>query len=79
MRSRATFAPARATVVDTSGMPGQGSLGVQAAFRPAMLAAHGDGTVRVAVRFEAHRGLFLLHCHNLEHEDTGMMLNVEVV
>ena len=35
-------------------------------------------TVRVAVRFTAHRGLFLLHCHNLEHEDMGMMANILV-
>ncbi len=35
-------------------------------------------TVRVAVRFSAHRGLFLLHCHILEHEDMGMMLNIVV-
>jgi FtsP/CotA-like multicopper oxidase with cupredoxin domain len=35
-------------------------------------------TVAVAVRFRAHRGLFPLHCHNLEHEDAGMMLNVLV-
>jgi len=35
-------------------------------------------TVRVAVRFTAHRGLFLLHCHNLEHEDMGMMRNIVV-
>jgi FtsP/CotA-like multicopper oxidase with cupredoxin domain len=35
-------------------------------------------TVRVAVRFSAQRGLFLLHCHLLEHEDMGMMLNVLV-
>jgi FtsP/CotA-like multicopper oxidase with cupredoxin domain len=35
-------------------------------------------TVRVAVRFTAHRGLFLLHCHNLEHEDMGMMQNILV-
>jgi FtsP/CotA-like multicopper oxidase with cupredoxin domain len=35
--------------------------------------------VRVAVRFTAHRGLYLLHCHNLEHEDHGMMQNVLVV
>jgi len=35
-------------------------------------------TVRVAVRFTAHRGLFLLHCHNLEHEDHAMMLNFMV-
>lgn len=34
--------------------------------------------VRVAVRFTAHRGLFLLHCHNLEHEDMGMMANIMV-
>jgi FtsP/CotA-like multicopper oxidase with cupredoxin domain len=31
--------------------------------------------VSVVMRFESHRGLFLLHCHNLEHEDMGMMLN----
>ncbi len=35
--------------------------------------------VRVAVRFTAERGLFLLHCHNLEHEDHGMMQNILVV
>lgn len=35
--------------------------------------------VEVAVRFDHHPGLFLLHCHNLEHEDMGMMLNFEVV
>ncbi len=35
-------------------------------------------TVRVAVRFSAQRGLFLLHCHNLEHGDTGMMFNLMV-
>jgi FtsP/CotA-like multicopper oxidase with cupredoxin domain len=34
--------------------------------------------VDVLVRFEEHRGLFLLHCHNLEHEDAGMMLNFEI-
>jgi FtsP/CotA-like multicopper oxidase with cupredoxin domain len=36
-------------------------------------------TVEVLVQFTAYRGLFLLHCHNLQHEDLGMMLNVEVV
>jgi FtsP/CotA-like multicopper oxidase with cupredoxin domain len=39
---------------------------------------HPQETVEVAVRFTAHRGLFPLHCHNLEHEDLGMMLNVLV-
>jgi FtsP/CotA-like multicopper oxidase with cupredoxin domain len=35
-------------------------------------------TVSVLVRFEHYRGVFPLHCHNLQHEDQGMMLNVEV-
>lgn len=34
--------------------------------------------VEVLVRFGAYPGLFLLHCHNLQHEDLGMMLNVAV-
>jgi FtsP/CotA-like multicopper oxidase with cupredoxin domain len=35
-------------------------------------------TVRIRVRFERHAGLFLYHCHNLEHEDMGMMRNFRV-
>ena len=38
-----------------------------------------DEEVDVAVRFANYRGLFLLHCHNLEHEDAGMMANFEVI
>jgi FtsP/CotA-like multicopper oxidase with cupredoxin domain len=37
---------------------------------------HPFESVQVAVRFTAHRGLYLLHCHNLEHEDMGMMANI---
>ena len=33
----------------------------------------------VAVRFPDYAGRYLLHCHNLEHEDAGMMLNFAVV
>jgi blue copper oxidase len=36
-------------------------------------------TVAVLVVFDRYRGIFPLHCHNLQHEDQGMMLNVEVV
>lgn len=32
-------------------------------------------TVRVLIRFSKYPGLFLYHCHNLEHEDAGMMRN----
>lgn len=35
--------------------------------------------VKVAMRFEDFTGLFIYHCHNLEHEDMGMMRNYEVV
>ena len=34
--------------------------------------------VQVLVRFESYAGTFLYHCHNLEHEDAGMMRNYEV-
>jgi FtsP/CotA-like multicopper oxidase with cupredoxin domain len=27
----------------------------------------------VAVRFTDHHGRYLIHCHNLEHEDMAMM------
>ena len=53
------------------------------------LAAHESGlkdtvlvwpgeTVELALRFEHYAGLYVLHCHNLEHEDAGMMLSLEV-
>ncbi|SCF29874.1 Multicopper oxidase [Micromonospora viridifaciens] len=29
--------------------------------------------VEVAVRFTDYAGTFMLHCHNLEHEDMAMM------
>jgi blue copper oxidase len=34
--------------------------------------------VEVIARFDAHRGVFMLHCHNLEHEDMGMMMNFAI-
>ena len=35
-------------------------------------------TARVQVTFTEHRGLYLYHCHILEHEDMGMMRNFRV-
>ncbi len=34
--------------------------------------------IKLLVRFEDDPGLFLYHCHNLEHEDMGMMRNYYV-
>jgi FtsP/CotA-like multicopper oxidase with cupredoxin domain len=36
-------------------------------------------TVRVQVTFTRYPGLYLYHCHVLEHEDMGMMRNFRVV
>jgi FtsP/CotA-like multicopper oxidase with cupredoxin domain len=35
--------------------------------------------VDVLIRFDAYRGMYLMHCHKLEHEDMGMMSNFVVV
>lgn len=34
--------------------------------------------VRVIMTFSEYKGIFMLHCHNLEHEDDGMMLQFRV-
>ncbi|GAA2710473.1 MULTISPECIES: multicopper oxidase domain-containing protein [Streptomyces] len=35
--------------------------------------------VEVLVRFTHYQGRYMLHCHNLEHEDMAMMANFQVV
>lgn len=35
--------------------------------------------VKILLKFEDFTGLFLYHCHNLEHEDGGMMRNYRVI
>jgi FtsP/CotA-like multicopper oxidase with cupredoxin domain len=35
--------------------------------------------VKVLLKFEDYEGLYLYHCHNLEHEDLGLMRNYRVV
>ncbi|RRR96826.1 multicopper oxidase family protein [Glycomyces terrestris] len=35
--------------------------------------------VEIITRFDGYRGRFLFHCHNAEHEDMGMMANLEIV
>jgi spore coat protein A len=38
-----------------------------------------DEVVRVIVRFTDFSGRYLVHCHNLEHEDDAMMAQFEVL
>jgi spore coat protein A, manganese oxidase len=35
--------------------------------------------VKIIMRFDGHRGRYLMHCHNLEHEDHNMMARFDVV
>jgi FtsP/CotA-like multicopper oxidase with cupredoxin domain len=34
--------------------------------------------VKVIMKFDAQKGLYVFHCHNLEHEDAGMMANFQI-
>ena len=38
-----------------------------------------SATVNVLIRFTDYTGIYIIHCHVLEHEDMGMMSNFEVV
>jgi FtsP/CotA-like multicopper oxidase with cupredoxin domain len=35
--------------------------------------------VRVIARFKGYTGRYMMHCHNLEHEDHSMMARFDVV
>jgi spore coat protein A, manganese oxidase len=43
------------------------------------LVAPPNGQIAVAARFSGYTGRYLFHCHNLEHEDLGMMADYEIV
>ena len=34
--------------------------------------------MRVLLRFKDYPDLYMYHCHNLEHEDLGMMRNFKI-
>lgn len=35
--------------------------------------------MEIITRFTGYRGRYVMHCHNLEHEDMAMMSTFEVV
>ena len=35
--------------------------------------------VRFVVRFDDHPGMWMFHCHILDHEDQGMMMPIEFI
>ncbi|GGK69910.1 spore coat protein A [Sphaerisporangium melleum] len=36
-------------------------------------------SAEIITRFTGYRGRYLFHCHNAEHEDMGMMANLEII
>jgi FtsP/CotA-like multicopper oxidase with cupredoxin domain len=67
-------------VIDRTGGRGTNALRagiVDGGWRDTVLVLPGEA-VRVQVTFTHHPGLYLYHCHILEHEDMGMMRNFRV-
>jgi FtsP/CotA-like multicopper oxidase with cupredoxin domain len=50
---------------------------VDAGWHDTVLVTPGE-RVRLLMRFTDFEGLYMYHCHNLEHEDMGMMRNYRV-
>lgn len=59
-------------VVERSGTPHSGYVDV--GWKDTILLMPGE-RARIMTRFTDYPGMFLYHCHNLEHEDMGMMRN----
>lgn len=47
-------------------------------WKDTVLVMPGD-RVQVVKRFNTYKGIFLYHCHNLEHEDMSMMRNFKII
>jgi FtsP/CotA-like multicopper oxidase with cupredoxin domain len=62
-------------VLERSGVRHQGY--VDDGWKDTVLLMPGE-RIRILVEFDDYPGLFLYHCHNLEHEDMGMMRNYYV-
>jgi len=63
-------------VLDRSGT--RGLTPTEAGWKDTVLVMPGE-IVRVIMKFDAQKGMYVFHCHNLEHEDNGMMANLEIV
>ena len=62
-------------ILDVDGQPPPPHLG---GWKDTVLIPKGH-QARLIMRFTDFRGKYIMHCHNLEHEDTAMMTNFEVV
>lgn len=65
------------SVIERNGGTNRGILAHERGLKDTVLLLE-EEKVKVAIKFPSYKGLFLLHCHVLEHEDHGMMLNFEI-
>lgn len=65
-------------VVKRSGGTGRGLIPTETGWKDTVLVKP-EEQVTVRMRFNAEMGVYVYHCHNLEHEDNGMMANMEIV
>ena len=66
--------------IDSSGRSAWETLSkgyVDEGWHDTVLVMPGD-RVKILLKFNDFEGLYLYHCHNLEHEDMGMMRNYRV-
>ena len=56
----------------------RGIIATEKGWKDTVLVMPGE-KVKVITTFSQFKGKYVLHCHNLEHEDSGMMLNFEIV
>ena len=63
-------------VLERSGK--RGIIATETGWKDTVLVMPGE-KVKVITTFSELKGKYVLHCHNLEHEDSGMMLNFQIV
>jgi FtsP/CotA-like multicopper oxidase with cupredoxin domain len=56
----------------------RGILPTETGWKDTVLVMPGE-RVKVIMKFDAPKGLYVFHCHNLEHEDAGMMANFQII
>ena len=61
-------------VLDRNGVPVSGG---ESGWKDTVV-VNSNETVRVAMKFADHAGKYVFHCHNLAHEDHGMMSQMRV-
>lgn len=52
---------------------------VERVWRDTLFLSDLEGPIKIRSRFENYPGQTVLHCHNLRHEDQGMMMGLEIV